>query len=87
MDIADSDIEANERLGEGELRALQLERLRASLAHAYANNPAYARKFDEAGVNPEDVKSLERRFKKWLRDHPDVAWGHWPRKHSPPKKS
>jgi hypothetical protein len=58
MDIADSDIEANERLGEAELRALQLERLRASLAHAYANNPAYARKFDEAGVNPEDVKSL-----------------------------
>jgi phenylacetate-CoA ligase len=42
MDIADSDIEANERLGEAELRALQLERLRASLVHAYANNPAYA---------------------------------------------
>jgi phenylacetate-CoA ligase len=58
MDIADSDIEANERLGEAELRALQLERLRASLVHAYANNPAYALKFDEAGVNPEDVKSL-----------------------------
>jgi phenylacetate-CoA ligase len=55
---ADFDIDANERLSEGELQSLQLERLKASLAHAYANNAAYARKFDEAGVKPEDLKSL-----------------------------
>ena len=34
----------------------------------------------------EDVRSLERRFKKWQRANPDAAWGHWPREHSPPKK-
>ncbi|WP_339709605.1 phenylacetate--CoA ligase PaaK [uncultured Sphingosinicella sp.] len=41
-----------------EISALQLERLRASLAHAYAGNPAYRAKFDAAGVHPDDLKSL-----------------------------
>ena len=41
-----------------ELRALQLERLRWSLAHAYAHVPAYRRLFDAAGVRPDDVRSL-----------------------------
>jgi len=41
-----------------ELRALQLERLRASLKHAYDHVPRYRRKFDAAGVRPEDCKSL-----------------------------
>jgi phenylacetate-CoA ligase len=58
MGTPDFDIDANERLGDADLRALQLERLRAALAHAYAGNPAYARKFDEAGVTPADLKSL-----------------------------
>ena len=52
------DIGANETLTEEALRALQLERLKATLAHAYANNPAYRRKFDAAGVVPENLKSL-----------------------------
>ncbi len=42
-----------------EISALQLGRLRASLAHAYAGNPAYRAKFDAAGVHPDDLKSLE----------------------------
>jgi len=41
-----------------ELRALQLERLRVSLAHAYSNSPVYRRKFDEHGVHPDDLKTL-----------------------------
>jgi phenylacetate-CoA ligase len=41
-----------------ELRALQLERLRASLRHAYDHVPRYRRKFDAAGVRPEDCRSL-----------------------------
>jgi len=41
-----------------ELRALQLERLRWSLAHAYENVAHYRRKFDEAGAHPSDLKSL-----------------------------
>jgi len=41
------------------LRALQLERMRWSLQHAYANVPLYRRKFDAAGVEPQDCRSLE----------------------------
>ena len=41
-----------------ELRALQLERLRWSLAHAYEGNPRYRSKFDAAGVHPRAVSAL-----------------------------
>jgi phenylacetate-CoA ligase len=42
----------------GELESLQLERLRATLEHAYAHNANYTRKFDAAGVHPSDLRSL-----------------------------
>ncbi|MET8581580.1 phenylacetate--CoA ligase PaaK [Streptomyces collinus] len=51
-------LDAGERLGAEELRALQLERLRASLRHAYENVPFYRESFDKAGVRPEDCRSL-----------------------------
>ncbi|RZU36467.1 phenylacetate-CoA ligase [Streptomyces sp. BK022] len=51
-------LDAGERLGPEELRALQLERLRASLRHAYAHVPFYRESFDKAGVRPEDCRSL-----------------------------
>src|SRR5208283_2148829 len=41
-----------------EIEALQLERLRWTLHHAYANNPSYRRSFDAAGVHPDDLRSL-----------------------------
>ncbi|MFY9349626.1 MAG: AMP-binding protein [Sphingobium sp.] len=41
-----------------ELAALQLDRLKWSLRHAYANNPRYRAKFDAAGVHPDDLRSL-----------------------------
>ena len=41
------------------LRALQLERLRHTLHHAYASVPHYRRAFDAAGVRPEDLRRLE----------------------------
>jgi phenylacetate-CoA ligase len=46
------------------LRALQLTRLKQSLAHAYANQAPYRAKCDAAGVRPQDLKTLEdlRRF-------------------------
>ncbi|MFJ4813072.1 phenylacetate--CoA ligase PaaK [Streptomyces longwoodensis] len=50
--------DAGERLDQEALRALQLERLRASLRHAYANVPFYRESFDKAGVRPEDCRSL-----------------------------
>src|ERR1700710_2677935 len=45
-------------MGTEELRALQLERLRWSLRHAYANVPHYRAAFDAAGVHPGDCKDL-----------------------------
>ncbi|MFD4725380.1 phenylacetate--CoA ligase PaaK [Streptomyces seoulensis] len=51
-------LDAGERLGPEELRELQLERLRASLRHAYARVPFYRESFDKAGVRPEDCRSL-----------------------------
>jgi phenylacetate-CoA ligase len=42
-----------------ELRALQLERLKWSLRHAYDNVAHYRRKFEDAGVRPDDLRSLE----------------------------
>ncbi len=41
-----------------EIAALQLERMKRTLAHAYANAPFYRQKFDAAGVHPDDLKSL-----------------------------
>jgi phenylacetate-CoA ligase len=42
----------------GELESLQLERLRYTLHHAYANNENYRRKFAAAGVHPDDLHTL-----------------------------
>ncbi len=41
-----------------EIVALQLDRLKWSLRHAYENVPMYRKRFDEAGVHPDDLKSL-----------------------------
>jgi phenylacetate-CoA ligase len=42
-----------------ELRELQLQRMRWSLRHAYENVPHYRQSFDNAGVHPKDLRSLE----------------------------
>lgn len=52
------DLEPIERASRDELAALQLERLRAVLHHAYANVPRYRERFDAAGVHPSDLKHL-----------------------------
>lgn len=52
-------LDEGERLTCVELRELQLVRLRATLRHAYENVELYRRKFDGAGVKPEDCRSLE----------------------------
>lgn len=41
-----------------ELVALQTERLKWTLKHAYENVPMYRRKFDAAGVHPDDFREL-----------------------------
>jgi phenylacetate-CoA ligase len=45
-------LEPIERAGVDELRAVQLERLRWSLGHAYENVPHYRKAFAAAGVHP-----------------------------------
>ncbi|MFJ2055878.1 phenylacetate--CoA ligase PaaK [Streptomyces sp. NPDC087908] len=68
-------LDSGERLGREELAALQLERLRATLRHAYENVDFYRRSFDATGVTPEDCRTLAdlARFpftaKTDLRDH------------------
>jgi len=51
-------LEPIERASRTDLQALQLERLRWSLAHAYDNVPHYRSKFDSARVRPPDLSSL-----------------------------
>ncbi|GAA2435607.1 phenylacetate--CoA ligase PaaK [Streptomyces macrosporus] len=51
--------DAAERMSREELRDLQLNRLRHTLRHAYENVEHYRRAFDEAGVTPDDCRSLE----------------------------
>ena len=69
------ELEPIERASRDELQALQLERLKWSLQHAYDNVPHYRRAFDEAGVHPADLASLAdlAKFpfteKKTLRDN------------------
>ncbi len=42
-----------------EIRELQLERMKWSVRHAYENVPMYRQRFDEKGVHPDDLKSLD----------------------------
>ncbi|MFB6784201.1 phenylacetate--CoA ligase PaaK [Streptomyces sp. NPDC056352] len=51
-------LDAAERLGRPELQALQLERLRATLQHAYDHVGFYRAAFDKAGLRPDDCRSL-----------------------------
>jgi phenylacetate-CoA ligase len=52
-------LEPIEKASQDTLRALQLERLQWTLKHAYENVPHYRRKFDAAGVTPQDCRALE----------------------------
>jgi len=72
---APNDLEPIERASRDELQALQLERLKWSLKHAYENVKHYRDAFDAKGVHPDDLKSLSdlAKFpftdKKTLRDN------------------
>jgi len=72
---APSDLEPIERASRDELQALQLQRLKWTLKHAYENVPHYRAAFDAAGVHPDDLRTLAdlARFpftaKKDLRDN------------------
>lgn len=71
------DLDPIETASRDELSALQLERLRWTLRHAYENVPFYRQAFDEAGIHPDDCRSLEdlRRFPFTTKQH---LWGAYP---------
>ncbi|WP_428545071.1 phenylacetate--CoA ligase PaaK [Profundibacter sp.] len=52
------DLEPIEIASRDEIAALQLERMKWSLRHAYDNVPFYRKSFDDAGVHPDDLKTL-----------------------------
>ncbi|MGP0093431.1 MAG: phenylacetate--CoA ligase PaaK [Xanthobacteraceae bacterium] len=52
-------LEPIEKASVDELRALQLARLQEALRRAYARVPHYRKKFDAAGVHPDDLKQLD----------------------------
>ena len=55
---APGDLEPIETASRDEIAALQLQRLRATLNHAYENVPHYRQAFDAKGVHPEDLRQL-----------------------------
>ena len=55
---APGDLEPIETASRDELAALQLQRLKATLARVYENVPHYRQAFDAKGVHPADLKSL-----------------------------
>ncbi len=52
------DLDPIETASRDEISALQLQRLKWTLQHAYDNVPHYKQKFDAAGVHPDDLKTL-----------------------------
>ena len=53
------DLEPIETASRDELQSVQLERMKTSLKRAYDHVPHYKKSFDDAGVHPDDLTSLE----------------------------
>ncbi len=49
----------NETMSREELQQLQLERLQSTLSRVYMNVPFYRKKFDQAGIDPDEFRSLD----------------------------
>jgi len=58
-----------------ELQQLQWHRLKAILNHAYKNVPMYQRRFQEAGVTPDDIRSREDMLKLFIITKEDMRAG------------
>jgi phenylacetate-CoA ligase len=58
LPAAPDELEPIERASRDEIGALQLQRLRRLLDHAYTNVPPYRARFDAAGVHPGDLREL-----------------------------
>lgn len=49
----------NQWLKNSELKEVQLKKLHAMIKHAYENTEFYRKKFKDAGIRPEDIKTVE----------------------------
>lgn len=58
------------------LEQIQMEGLRWTVRHAYEHCPTYKKKFDEAGIGPDDVRSLADLSRLPLLDKEDLAEGY-----------
>ncbi|MCP8938486.1 phenylacetate--CoA ligase [Alsobacter sp. SYSU M60028] len=52
------DLEPIETASRDHIAAVQLDRMKWSVRHAYENSPFYRARFDQAGVHPDDLKTL-----------------------------
>jgi phenylacetate-CoA ligase len=81
------DLERIETASRDEIAGLQLQRLKMTLTRVYEHVPHYRKAFDDKGVHPDDLKSLEdlAKFpfttKKDLRDHYPFGMFAVPREH------
>jgi len=44
---------------EEQLKEIQLQGLKWTVSHAYNNSPFYKKRFEDAGIKPDDIKSLD----------------------------
>ena len=58
MQTSQTELEPIETASKDELQALQLQRLKTTLQHAYDNVPHYRKSFDDLGIQPTDLTSL-----------------------------
>ena len=61
-----------DQLPREQLQALQLERLQWTVQHVHQNSPFYREKLQQAGIQPEDVRSLEDLRRLPLTDKNDL---------------
>ncbi|NLK26348.1 MAG: phenylacetate--CoA ligase [Euryarchaeota archaeon] len=60
-------------IGREEVKAFQLHRFRQQMAYAMENAPYYRKKFAEAGIRPEDIRTWEDLEKVPLTEPSDLA--------------
>lgn len=52
-------LKESEKLSRQDLTNLQLQKLKAILNHSYSTSPYYRQKFDQLGINPQNIDSLD----------------------------
>ena len=57
--MTDTDLDAGERMSLDELRSSQLKNLKTTVTSVYEKVPFYRKAFDDLGVTPADITSLE----------------------------